>query len=41
MLKKKNAKLFDSDQLDDETCFWLKDFSQKILPMKFRERHIL
>ena len=20
-------------QLDDETCFWLKDFSQKILPI--------
>ena len=24
-------------QLDNETAFWLKDFSQKILPVKFRE----
>ena len=35
--QQKKAKLYGFDQLDDGTCFWLKDFSQKILPMKFRE----
>ena len=29
------AKLCGFDQLDDDTCFWLIDFSQKILPIKF------
>ena len=23
--------------LNDESCFWLKDYAQKILPFKFRE----
>ena len=32
--QQKKAKLFCFDQLDDETYFWLKDFSQKIVPMK-------
>ena len=35
--QQKKAKSFGFDQLDDETCLWLKDFSQKILPIKFRE----
>ena len=35
--QQKKTKSFGFDQLDDETCIWLKDFSQKILPMKFRE----
>ena len=35
--KQKKTKSFSFDQLDSETCFWLKDFSQKIFPMKFRE----
>ena len=25
--------------MKDETCFWFKNFNQKILPMKYRERH--
>ena len=36
--QQKKANLFGFDQLDDETCFWLKDFSQTILPIKSRER---
>ena len=32
--QQKKAKSFCFDQLDDETYFWLNDFSQKILPMK-------
>ena len=35
--QQKKTKSFGFDQLDDETYIWLKDFSQKILPMKFRE----
>ena len=35
--QQKEANSFGFDQLDDETCFWLKYFSQKILSIKFRE----
>ena len=33
--QQKKAKLSGFDTLDNQTCFWSKDFSQKILPMKF------
>ena len=33
----KKRKLFGFDQPDDEICLLLKDFSQKILPIKSRE----
>ena len=35
--QQKKAKLFGFDQVDDETCLWLKDFSQKILSIEFSE----
>ena len=35
--QQKKAKSFGFDQLDDEICLWLKNFSQKILPLKFKE----
>ena len=36
----KKGKLFGFDQLDDEICLWLKDFSQKILILKGRMEKI-
>ena len=36
----KKGKLFGFDQLDDESCLWLKDFSQKILLLKGRMEKI-
>ena len=36
-VKQKKAKTFAFDSLDEASCFSLKDYCQKILPMKFRE----
>ena len=35
--QQKKAKIDAFSKLDSETGFWLKDFCQKILPVKFRE----
>ena len=35
--QQKKAKTAALQEIDDETTFWLKDFCQKILPVKFRE----
>lgn len=35
--QQRKAKTFCFDNLDDETAFWLKDFAQKVLPMRYRE----
>ena len=35
--QQRQAKAYCFDRLDAETGFWLKDFAQKILPMRFRE----
>ena len=35
--QQKKAKTHCFDQLDNETAFWLRDFAQKILPVKYRE----
>ena len=39
-VQQKKAKAFAFDSLDEASCFWLKDYCQKILPMKFREGQI-
>ena len=36
-VQQKNAKTFAFDRLDEASCFWLKDYCQKILPVKFCE----
>ena len=35
--QQRQAKAYCFNNLDNETGFWLKDFAQKILPMRFRE----
>ena len=35
--QQKKAKIDACAQLDDKTAFWLKDYAQKVLPVKFRE----
>ena len=35
--QQKKAKSESFSLLNDESCFWLKDYAQKILPLKFRE----
>ena len=39
-VQQKKAKAFAFNSLDEASCFWLKDYCQKILPMKFREGQI-
>ena len=36
-IQQKKAKAFAFDSLDEASCFWLKHYCQKILPMTFRE----
>ena len=36
-VQQKKAKAFAFDSLDEASCFWLKDYCQKILPVKFCE----
>ena len=36
-VQQNKAKAFAFDSLDEASCFWLKDYCQKILPMKFCE----
>ena len=35
--QQKKAKSYCFLNMDQETCFWLKDFSQKIIPVKYKE----
>lgn len=35
--QQKKAKIYCFDLLDDKNCFWLKDYSQKNLPVHFQE----
>ena len=37
--QQKKAKSESFSLLNDESCFWLKDYAQKILPLKFCEGH--
>ena len=39
-VSQKNTKAFVFDSLDEASCLWLKDYCQKILPMKFDEGQI-
>ena len=35
--QQRKAKAFCFDNLKEDTAFWLKDFAQKVLPMRYRE----
>ena len=35
--QQRQAKTFCFEQLDEDTAFWLKDFGQKVLPVRYRE----